>query len=170
MKRIPDRPDLGHLKKQAKQLLALYRAGDSGAAQRFREALPVAAGKTDAGIASLALRLHDAQSCIAREYGFASWSDLNGFVLARNAHACDPARAVRAWLGLVYAGDIAGGTNAAKPAMAARLLEESRICLGAIPGWHARRATWSCCARRWPGTRIGCTGRAARCFSRPWWP
>ena len=29
MKRIPARPDMGHLKKQAKQLLAAYRAGVS---------------------------------------------------------------------------------------------------------------------------------------------
>jgi hypothetical protein len=28
MKRIPARPDIGHLKKQAKDLLALYRADD----------------------------------------------------------------------------------------------------------------------------------------------
>lgn len=133
MKRIPDRPDIGHLKKQAKQLLALYRAGDAGAAQRFREALPIAAQRSDAEIASLALRLHDAQSCVAREHGFASWSDLTAFVLARNAHASDPAMAVRRWLGLVYAGDIAGGTHAAKPAVAARLLEENPGLLGSDP-------------------------------------
>lgn len=125
MKRLPDRPDLGHLKKQAKQLLALYRAGDAAAMRRIREALPVAAGKTDVEIAALALRLHDAQSCVAREYGFASWSDLHGFVLARNAQADDPARALLRWLGLVYAGDISGGTHVAKPAIAARLLEDN---------------------------------------------
>ena len=62
MKRIPARPVLGHLKKQAKELLALYRADDPGAATRFRDALPAAAGKSDAAIASLGLRLHDSQS------------------------------------------------------------------------------------------------------------
>ena len=125
MKRMPARPDLGHLKKQAKELLALYRSNDPAATARFREALPAAASKSDSAIAALGLRLHDAQSCIAREYGFPSWADLQGFVLARRAHGDDPAKAVLQWLRLVYAGDIAGGTNRARPALALRLLEES---------------------------------------------
>ena len=125
MKRMPARPDLGHLKKQAKELLALYRSNDPAATARFREALPAAASKSDSAITALGLRLHDAQSCIAREYGFPSWADLQGFVLARRAHADDPAKAVLQWLRLVYAGDIAGGTNRARPALALRLLEES---------------------------------------------
>ena len=80
VKDLPHRPDIGHLKKQAKELLALCRGNDPAATARFREALPAAAGKSDATIAALGLRLHDAQSCIAREYGFASWADLQGFV------------------------------------------------------------------------------------------
>ena len=47
MKRIPPRPDLGQLKKQAKELLALYRQGDPAAKQRLRESLPAARGKLD---------------------------------------------------------------------------------------------------------------------------
>lgn len=133
MKRIPARPDLGHLKKQAKELLALYRADDPGATTRFRDALPAAAGKSDAAIASLGLRLHDAQSCIAREYGFASWADLQGFVLARRAQADDPAKTVLHWLRCVYAGDIAGGADRARPSVAVRLLEESPGLLGGDP-------------------------------------
>lgn len=121
MKRIPPRPDLGHLKKQAKELLALYRSGDPAAFTRFRDVLPATAGKTDAAIAGLGLRLHDAQSCLAREYGFASWADLQGFVLARNAQSHDSGQAILDWLGFVYAGDIAGGMmNRARPAVAAR--------------------------------------------------
>ena len=133
MKRIPARPDLGHLKKQAKELLAFYRANDPTATIRFRDALPAAAGKSDAAIASLGLRLHDAQSCIAREYGFASWADLQGFVLARRAQADDPANTVLHWLRCVYAGDIAGGTDRSRPSVAVRLLEESPGLLGADP-------------------------------------
>jgi ankyrin repeat protein len=124
MKRIPARPDIGHLKKQAKDLLALYRANDPAALARFRDALPAAAGKTDTTLAALGLRLHDAQSCVAREHGFASWADLQGFVVARRAQADDPARAVLHWLRLVYAGDIAGGNHRARPLVAARLLED----------------------------------------------
>jgi ankyrin repeat protein len=133
MKRIPARPDLGHLKKQAKELLALYRADDPGATTRFRDALPAAAGKSDAAIASLGLRLHDAQSCVAREYGFSSWADLQSFVLARRAQADDPAKTVLHWLRCVYAGDIAGGANRARPVVAVRLLEESPGLMGDDP-------------------------------------
>lgn len=123
--RLPARPDIGHLKKQAKDLLALYRSNDPAAFQRFRGALPAATGKSDATLAALGLRLHDAQSCIAREYGFASWADLRGFAIARRAQADDPGKALLHWLGLVYAGDISGGMNRARPAVALRLLEES---------------------------------------------
>jgi len=133
VKRIPPRPDLGHLKKQAKELLALYRSCDPAAIARFRDALPAATGKTDPAIAGLGLRLHDAQSCVAREYGFASWADLQGFVLARNLLSADPVRSVFNWLAIVYAGDIAGGMNRAKPSVAARLLEESPGLLGNDP-------------------------------------
>lgn len=133
MKRIPARPDLGHLKKQAKELLASYRGGAPDALARFRQSLPLAAGKDDATIAGLGLRLHDAQSCLAREHGFLSWADLQGFVLARIAQANDPARAVLLWLRTAYAGEIAGGNNLARPAVAARLLEESPGLLGDDP-------------------------------------
>lgn len=83
MQRLPERPNLDHLKKQAKDLLALYRNGDPAAIARFRDALPPAASKDDATIANLGLRLHDAQSCVAREYGLLSWADLRSFVEAR---------------------------------------------------------------------------------------
>jgi ankyrin repeat protein len=133
VKRIPARPDLGHLKKQAKALLAAYRSGDPAALSRFRDALPAAARKDDAAVAALGLRLHDAQSCLAREYGFVSWVDLQGFVLARIAQANDPARAVLLWLRAAYAGEISGDNNLARPAVAARLLEESPGLLGDDP-------------------------------------
>jgi len=133
VKRIPARPDLGHLKKQAKELLAGYRSGDPATLSRFRESLPLASGKEDPAIAALGLRLHDAQSCLAREYGFVSWTDLQGFVLARIAQANDPARAVLLWLRAAYAGEISGGNNLARPAVAARLLEESPGLLGDDP-------------------------------------
>ncbi|RIX77186.1 ankyrin repeat domain-containing protein [Acidovorax cavernicola] len=130
MKRIPARPDIGHLKKQAKELLALYRSNDPEAFHRFRSALPAASGKTDGALSAQGLRLHDAQSCVAREYGFVSWADLQGFVLTRRAQIDDPAKAVLHWLRLVYAGDIAGGTNRARPTVALRLLDENPGLLG----------------------------------------
>lgn len=65
-KPLPEFPNLEHLRKQAKELLAYYRSHDSEAVARF-SSLP---GKP-ADVA-----LHDAQSVIAREYGFPSWSKL----------------------------------------------------------------------------------------------
>lgn len=152
-KRLPARPDIGHLKKQAKDLLALYRSNDSTtteptAFERFRAALPAAAGKDDATLAAQGLRLHDAQSCIAREYGFASWADLQGFVAARRALLDgDPARAVLHWLGLVYAGDISGSMNRARPAVAARLLQDNPALLaGSGNGSATGDAPYLACA------------------------
>ena len=123
MKQLPDRPNLDNLKKQAKDLLLLYRRGDPAALARFRSALPAAAARDDRQIAELDLRLHDAQSCLAREYGFPSWADLKSFVMARSAASTDRNRLVLNWLKLVYAGDISGTTNRASPAAALRLLE-----------------------------------------------
>ena len=70
-KALPVRPSLEHLKAQAKDLLAAYRSGDARAASRFRDALPRAVEGA---------KLHDAQSVIAREYGFASWAKLREHV------------------------------------------------------------------------------------------
>jgi ankyrin repeat protein len=69
--KLPERANLEQLKKQAKELLHAAQSGDAGAVERFR-ALPAFAGGLDPG----ALSLHDAQSAIARQYGFASWKEL----------------------------------------------------------------------------------------------
>lgn len=124
MKRLPTQPDLGHLKKQAKQLLAELRGGEAAALALLRAHLPAAAGKPDAAITAMGLRLHDAQSCRAREYGFASWAELTGFVSLRSAYASDPARGLLQWLSLVYPGDITGSMDRAQPAVAERWLAE----------------------------------------------
>lgn len=130
MPQLPDRPNLVQLKKQAKDLLARSRDGDPAAIARFRDFLPLAAGKDNGTIAGLGLRLHDAQSCLARAYGFASWTDLAHFVAAREASAARPAELLQTWLRLAYPGDIAGGMDRARPAVAARLLEEHPDLLG----------------------------------------
>ncbi|RWM40100.1 hypothetical protein [Mesorhizobium sp.] len=124
MNQLPSRPHLDLLKKKAKDLLAAYRRGEPDALGRFRESLPSAAGKDDPAIAELGLRLHDAQSCLAREYGFPSWRDFGSFVAAQRAYGADRAASIRNWAGLVYAGDISGSTNRASPEAAARLIED----------------------------------------------
>lgn len=138
MKPLPTRPDIDHLKRQAKDLLADFRRGDPEAVARFRGALPYAAGRDPDAAAGLELRLHDAQSCIAREYGFESWADLRAFVEASRSQGSDPAALTAAFCRLVYAGDIAGGTNRASPAAAARLLADHPDL--------SRRDAWIACA------------------------
>lgn len=76
---LPERPNLEQLKRQAKDLLRAAHAKDRGALARFR-ALPALAGQSDAELGALKLALHDAQSAIAREHGFASWNALRDCV------------------------------------------------------------------------------------------
>lgn len=69
---LPDKPNLAQLKKQAKELLKAYRAGDLaavGEVARF-EAKPDAARFV----------LADAQRVLARAYGFSSWTKLKEHV------------------------------------------------------------------------------------------
>jgi ankyrin repeat protein len=76
---LPERPNLEQLKNQAKSLLRAARTRDPAALERFR-ALPAFGGQAPADSAALAL--HDAQSVIAREHGFPSWTALREHVEA----------------------------------------------------------------------------------------
>src|SRR5690349_24274519 len=102
MDRSFDRLNLDHLKKQAKELIRLYRSRDPAAMARFRDALPAAAGRSDEDISSAQLRLHDAQSCIAREHGFASWPDLKLYVEVQAATRKERSARVLHWAQLLY--------------------------------------------------------------------
>ena len=70
---LPERPNLEQLKKQAKSLLHAAQNKEPSAFARF-QLLPAFAKKTDADLAGLRFGLHDAQSVIAREHGFPSWT------------------------------------------------------------------------------------------------
>jgi len=90
LRRLPDQPNLEHLRKQAKDLLHAYRSADPAAiaeVTRF-ERNPDAA----------AFALNDAERILARAYGFASWSKLKAFVDGANAGR---------FLGAAKAGDLA---------------------------------------------------------------
>jgi hypothetical protein len=125
MNRSPDRLNFDHLKKQAKDLIRLYRSRDAEAIARFRQALPAAADRSDDEIVALKLRLHDAQSCVARSYGFLSWADLKRYVDVQSASSSERATRVMHWLGLVYSGEISGSVNRANPRVAVRMLAEN---------------------------------------------
>jgi hypothetical protein len=124
--RLPARSNLDHLKKQAKELIRAYRKRDAQAIAQFRQSLPAAAGRSDDEIAALGLRLHDAQSCVARAYGFASWADLRAYVEAEASARGGRAARVLRWLALVYEGEVSGGGfNRANPRVAVRMLAEN---------------------------------------------
>jgi len=69
---LPDRPDLHQLRRQAKELLAAFRAGSADAVGE------VASHYRGADAATFAL--HDAQLVLARAHGFESWPKLKAFV------------------------------------------------------------------------------------------
>lgn len=73
---LPNRPNLEHLRKQAKDLLSSLRSGDKNTAREFSENLPAMSGKSASEIAGARLTLSDAHSVVARKHGFASWQRL----------------------------------------------------------------------------------------------
>lgn len=84
-RQLPARPHLDHLKAQAKDLLDAHRRGEPEAFERIRASVPAFARMSDEQLARAGFALHDAQSAIAREYGFASWAELRDKVAALNA-------------------------------------------------------------------------------------
>jgi uncharacterized protein (TIGR03067 family) len=75
-RRLPARPNLEHLRTQAKALLAKLREGDSEAARTFSEFLPEATKLSPQQVRARGYRLADAQAVIARKTGFAAWPGL----------------------------------------------------------------------------------------------
>ena len=69
---LPERPDLDHLKRQAKELLEAFLSGDATTGTEvnthYHDAVPAR------------FALHDAQLVIARAYGFDSWPKLKAYV------------------------------------------------------------------------------------------
>lgn len=74
--KLPPNPNLQQLRKQAKRLLKMHRAGDADASARFVACLPRLSGVGASEVGQARLALADAQSVIAREYGFDSWARL----------------------------------------------------------------------------------------------
>ena len=83
-RRLPDRPDLDHLRREAKALLRTHREGESHACETLRhiarlKELP------EAEFATAAVSLQEAQHALARDYGFKNWRALRDEVEARIA-------------------------------------------------------------------------------------
>jgi uncharacterized protein (TIGR03067 family) len=79
-KKLPARPHLDHLRRQAKVLLKELTDGDGPAARTFIEHLPEARRMTPSAVRAAGFRLADAQSVVARQTGFASWPALSRHV------------------------------------------------------------------------------------------
>ena len=77
---LPARPNLEHLRNQAKDLLKAYRAGQPSALSRFRESSPHLSRLADEELMRLSLSLRDAQRVVAIEYGFSDWMSMRTHV------------------------------------------------------------------------------------------
>ncbi len=75
-KTLPARPNLDHLRRQAKTLLTALERREKEATQTILKHLPAAKGMTEAAVAQTHFRLADAQSAVARQNGFAGWPHL----------------------------------------------------------------------------------------------
>ena len=75
-KSLPPRPNLDHLRRQAKALLAAIEVGNPEAIATIREHLPSARGWSAEQVRAAKLRLADAQAAVARHSDFASWPRL----------------------------------------------------------------------------------------------
>ncbi len=75
-KQLPARPNLDHLRRQAKKLLAGLDARDPKAVATILKHLPAAKRLSETEVLNTRFRLADAQSAIARESSFASWPHL----------------------------------------------------------------------------------------------
>ena len=82
---LPARPSLEQLKNQAKDLLKAYRAGQPLAVARFREAMPRLFGAVNDQPDPPSVSLRDAHLVVAREYGFASWSQMHTHIVERES-------------------------------------------------------------------------------------
>ena len=97
--RLPSRPSLHQLHKQAKDLLKQYRSGDTAAAERLKahDRSPI-----DVRGASHPITLADAQFTLAREYGFATWAALKQHVESLKPSALDQFERVAQDLAAAY--------------------------------------------------------------------
>src|SRR5712692_7748809 len=71
-RQLPTKPNLEHLKKQAKELLHNFQQGDPVAIEQFHSLASLSAPASP--------KLADAQHVIAHDYGFASWPKLKEHV------------------------------------------------------------------------------------------
>ena len=77
---LPARPSLEQLKKLAKDLVKDHTEKQPEAIALIARQLPALTGKNAEQIAAYPFALHDAQSVVARQYGFRNWNELQAHV------------------------------------------------------------------------------------------
>jgi len=82
---LPYRPNLDHLKNQAKDLLKGVSDNSAESLERVRRRHPKFADASGYDLANRKFGLREAQLVIAREYGYDTWTKLISFVDANNA-------------------------------------------------------------------------------------
>jgi hypothetical protein len=103
---LPDRPNLGQYKKQAKELVKALRSADADALARVRAHHPRLGAVTASDARLTAFVLADAQLVIAREHGIESWPKFLQEIEKRSG-ADSPARVWKLAERAVIAGDAA---------------------------------------------------------------
>jgi len=89
---LPQRPHLDIPKREARELLNAWRAAQPEALDRIRRRHPKFQSADPAAIQTAVFRLSDAQLVLAREYGFAHWTELKERITANSvAGALDTA-------------------------------------------------------------------------------
>ena len=139
---LPDRANLGHLRKQAKELLSLYKSGQPDAVAEVEQFENRPQPESFA--------LNDAQRVLARAYGFASWTTLKqhvegltieAFIDATNAGDVEAVRRIaKARPGLVDVEHGRNGGTALHDAVINRDVEMTQLLLEL--GSDARRGIW----------------------------
>jgi len=103
---LPDRPNLEHYRKQAKDLVKRHRLDDPEAIRRIREHHPRFRKAADADIHRAPFALADAQLTIAREHAFESWPKFAKHIEAI-ARASSPASRFESAVDAIVTGDLA---------------------------------------------------------------
>jgi len=125
---LPPRPNLEHLRNEARTLQRRVRDGDPAALELAREFHPRFAERVGA------FRLSDAQLAVARSYGHPSWPRLKSYVeavtrFARDPHAVGPEREeANEFLRLACL--VYGGDDRSRPAAASDLLRRDPSLAG----------------------------------------
>ena len=74
--KLPDRPSLENLKKRAKYVHKMVKAGEAGSVARVKEHLPRLSAIPEAEVPDAGVTLQEVHYVIAVEYGYAKWSEL----------------------------------------------------------------------------------------------